>query len=173
MYSGAKELNDVLLENLTATVTYTPSTKNAVKQTCTYADASASPSSAVYNTTINFTATSFANTDEYIYGNLNFYLTPQGIAFSSTPTKSVSGYAVGLNKSLSLSYSSGMAQDGFYYKATASRYVADPGNATCNASNITTSSARINVASGVTTTFLDSDYRITSTDSGEVVSNPL
>ena len=60
---------------------------------------------------------------------------------------------------------------GLKYYATASRYTADPGNVNCSAAVRSSSQAIVTVPSGITTSFLDDNYRITATNSGDVASS--
>ena len=155
---------------MTGTITYTPTTYTPQHATDTYSTSSVSPTSGGKDTAVTFSASSFTNDNSYIYGNLKLIV-------NGVDVKKNTGYASGYGGKLSISSSGTFATYAptsllnFSYYSTASRYAADPGDVSCTYSDVTASSAKVTVPSGITTTFLNSYYYITATDSGNVASS--
>lgn len=161
LYSGAQEANWLQVKSLSVDITYTPTTYYAKVSTNSNSNAtsSVSPSSGIKGASVKFSASSSGNTTSYIYSDLKLYVSNS--AGGSTLVASKSGYAQGKDATLSTSYNTTFSSDVWYYaKATANS--ADPGDITCTATNITSTSARINIPDGIKTTFLDDYYYISS-----------
>lgn len=160
-YSGAQQANWLQLKSLSVTINYTPTTyyAKASSNSNSNATSSVSPSSGVKGTPVKFSATSSGNTVSYIYSDLKLYVSTTTGGSTLATTKS--GYAQGLGTQLAVSYSTTFNSNVWYYaKATANS--ASPGTVSCSATRITNTTARISIPDGITTTFIDSNYYISS-----------
>lgn len=172
LYVYAAQQNIISKAKITAlvgSIDYTPNTYYAKASTNSNSNAtsSVSPSSGIKGTSVNFSAASSSNTVSYIYSDLKLYVSTT--AGGSTLVATKNGYAQGLGTQLTTSYSTTFNSNIWYYaKATANS--ANPGDVTCTVDNITSTSAKINIPNGITTTFLDSYYYISSL-SGEYYSS--
>lgn len=161
LYSGAQEANWLQVNSLSVDVTYTPTTyyAKASSNSNSNATSSVSPSSGIKGTSVTFSASSSGNTASYIYSDLKLYVSTS--SSGSTLVASKNGYAQGLGTKLSTSYSTTFSSNVWYYaKATANS--ASPGTVSCSATKITSTAARINIPDGIATTFIDSNYYISS-----------
>lgn len=172
LYVYAAQQNIISKAKITAlvgSIDYTPNTYYAKASSNSNSNATSSvfPSNGVKGTSVNFSAASSGNTVSYIYSDLKLYVSTT--AGGSTLAATKNGYAQGLGTKLTTSYSTTFNSNVWYYaKATANS--ADPGDVTCTVDNITSTSAKINIPNGITTTFLDSYYYISSL-SGEYYSS--
>lgn len=169
-YSGAQQANWLQLKSLSVSINYTPTTYYAKVSTNSNSNAtsSVSPSSGTKGTSVKFSASSSANTVNTIYSDLKLYVSTT--AGGSTAVARKTNYAQGLGTKISTSYSTTFRSNVWYYaKATATS--ADPGDVNCTVSNITSTSAKIYIPDGITTTFLDSYYYISSLSNNYYSSN--
>lgn len=160
-YSGAQQANWLQLKSLSVSINYTPTTYYAKVSTNSNSNAtsSVSPSSGTKGTSVKFSASSSANTVNTIYSDLKLYVSTT--AGGSTAVASKSGHAQDLGGKLSTSYSTTFRSDVWYYaKATATS--ASPGSVSCSATKITSTTARISIPDGITTTFVDGNYYVSS-----------
>lgn len=161
LYSGAQQANWLQVSSLSVDITYTPNTYYAKASTNSNSNAtsSVSPSSGIKGTSVKFSASSSGNTTSYIYSDLKLYVS--NTAGGSTLAASKNGYAQGLGDQLSTSYSTTFSSNVWYYaKATATS--AYPGSVSCSATKITSTTARISIPDGITTTFVNSNYYVSS-----------
>lgn len=161
LYSGAQQANWLQVSSLSVDITYTPNTyyAKASSNSNNNATSSVSPTSGIKGTSVKFSASSSGNTTSHIYSDLKLYVSTS--SSGSTLAASKSGYAQGLGTQLSTSYSTTFSSNVWYYaKATATS--AYPGSVSCSATKITSTTARISVPDGITTTFVDSNYYISS-----------
>ena len=164
LYVYAAQQNIISKAKITAlvgSIDYTPTTyyAKASSNSNSNATSSVSPSSGIKGTSVTFSASSSGNTTSYIYSDLKLYVSTS--SSGSTLVASKNGYAQGLGTKLSTSYSTTFSSNVWYYaKATANS--ASPGTVSCSATKITNTTARINIPDGITTTFIDSNYYISS-----------
>lgn len=161
LYSGAQEANWLQVSSLSVDITYTPTTYYAKVNTNSNSNAtsSVSPSSGIKGASVKFSASSSGNTTSYIYSDLKLYVSNS--AGGSTLVASKNGHAQDLGGKLSTSYSTTFSSDVWYYaKATATSAL--PGSVSCSATKITSTTARISIPDGITTTFIDDNYYISS-----------
>lgn len=164
LYVYAAQQNIISKAKITAlvgSIDYTPTTyyAKASSNSNSNATSSVSPSSGIKGTSVTFSASSSGNTTSYIYSDLKLYVSTS--SSSSTLVASKNEYAQGLGAKLSASYSTTFSSNVWYYaKATANS--ASPGTVSCSATKITSTAARINIPNGITTTFIDSNYYISS-----------
>lgn len=164
LYVYAAQQNIISKAKITAlvgSIDYTPTTYYAKASTNSNSNAtsSVSPSSGIKGTSVTFSASSSGNTTSYIYSDLKLYVSTS--SSGSTLVASKNEYAQGLGTKLSTSYSTTFSSNIWYYaKATANS--ASPGTVSCSATKITNTAARINIPDGIATTFIDSNYYISS-----------
>lgn len=164
LYIYAAQQNIISKAKITAlvgSIDYTPTTYYAKASTNSNSNAtsSVSPSSGIKGTSVTFSASSSANTTSYIYSDLKLYVSTS--SSGSTLVASKNEYAQGLGTKLSTSYSTTFSSNVWYY-ARATANSASPGTVNCSATRITNTTARINIPDGITTTFIDSNYYISS-----------
>lgn len=146
---------------LVGSIDYTPTTyyAKASSNSNSNATSSVSPSSGIKGTSVTFSASSSGNTTSYIYSDLKLYVSTS--SSGSTLVASKNEYAQGLGTKLSTSYPTTFSSNVWYYaKATANS--ASPGTVSCSATKITNTTARISIPNGITTTFIDSNYYVSS-----------
>lgn len=164
LYVYAAQQNIISKAKITAlvgSIDYTPTTyyAKASSNSNSNATSSVSPSSGIKGTSVTFSASSSGNTTSYIYSDLKLYVSNS--SSGSTLVASKNEYAQGLGTKLSTSYPTTFSSNVWYYaKATANS--ASPGTVSCSATKITSTAARINISDGITTTFIDSNYYISS-----------
>lgn len=164
LYVYAAQQNVISKAKITAlvgSIDYTPNTyyAKASSNSNSNATSSVSPSSGIKGTSVTFSASSSGNTTSYIYSDLKLYVSTS--SSGSTLVASKNEYAQGLGTKLSTSYSTTFSSNVWYYaKATANS--ASPGTVSCSATKITSTAARINIPDGIATTFIDSNYYISS-----------
>lgn len=164
LYVYAAQQNIISKAKITAlvgSIDYTPATyyAKASSNSNSNATSSVSPSSGIKGTSVTFSASSSGNTTSYIYSDLKLYVSTS--SSGSTLVASKNEYAQGLGTKLSTSYSTTFSSNVWYYaKATANS--ASPGTVSCSATKITNTTARISIPNGITTTFIDSNYYISS-----------
>lgn len=164
LYVYAAQQNIISKAKITAlvgSIDYTPTTyyAKANSNSNSNATSSVSPSSGIKGTSVTFSASSSGNTTSYIYSDLKLYVSTS--SSGSTLVASKNEYAQGLGTKLSTSYSTTFSSNVWYYaKATANS--ASPGTVSCSATKITNTTARISIPNGITTTFIDSNYYVSS-----------